>query len=332
MHQPIESSLGAFLRERHFSNPVLIKESENMSGALYFAREESGKITATIKMINRDRLEELYQLNHAELINFFMLHTAYIDDITKKIASPRLISINNSFVQEYDDLVFYMMHFVPGENKEPSHLNLAQKREIAQVLATLHRSELSHYNRDFFNLKSYFFASCWKNLVASHGLALVEKLAIQYLNNPLKNLLSGVYARVTPEEILRLGQDKSSVICHSDIKPKNVIWNNAGEYFLIDWENFCLMRAEIDFIDTVTSWVLQKNGDEPYLDMTAAKCFRDAYARPLAINDIDVYISAAKWIFWILTCYSLANEAMLRDGLSMLALLENNHQALLALS
>ncbi|MDR3502256.1 MAG: phosphotransferase [Legionella sp.] len=331
MHQPIESELGAFLRERHFLNPVLMKESENMLGALYFAREESGKIT-TIKMINRGKLEELYQLNQKELMNFFTLHTTYVNEITNKIASPKLISMNDSFVQEYNDLVFYMMHYIPGVNKEPFHLGLDQKIQIAQALSTLHRTEVINYNKDFFNLKSHFFASCWKNLVASHGLALVEKLAIQYLNTPLKNLLSGVYARVTHDEILRLGQDSSLVICHSDIKPKNVIWNDAGEYFLIDWENFCLMRAEIDFIDTVTSWVLQKNGSELYLDMAAAKRFREAYALPLAINDVDIYISAAKWIFWVLTCYSLANEAMLRDGLSMLALLENNHQELLALS
>ncbi|CAM4391402.1 MAG: hypothetical protein LEGION0403_FIIPPAGN_02648 [Legionella sp.] len=129
-----------------------------------------------------------------------------------------------------------------------------------------------------------------------------------------------------------LGQAKSLVICHADIKPKNVIWNNAGEHFLIDWENFCLMRAEIDFIDTVTSWVLQKNNGTPYLDMDAAKRFRAAYALPLAINEVDIYVSAAKWIFWILTCYSLGNEAMLKDSLSMLALLDKNHQSLLALS
>ncbi|WP_133136088.1 phosphotransferase [Legionella rowbothamii] len=332
MHLPIESELRAFLQERHFLNPVLIKESENMLGALYFAREECGKIT-TIKMINRGKLEELYQLNHAELMNFFTLHTTYVNEITKKIASPKLISINNSFVQEYNDLVFYMMHYIPGENKEPFHLNLDQKIQIAQALTAIHQTEPLNFNKDFFNLKSYFFASCWKNLVTSHGLALVEKLATQYLNNPLKNLLRGVYERVTYDEILRIGQDTSSlVICHSDVKPKNVIWNNAGEYYLVDWENFCLMRAEIDFVDTVTSWVRQKNGDEQYLDMSQAKCFRDAYALPLAINDLDIYISAAKWIFWVLTCYSLANEAMLRDGLSMLALLENNHQALLDLS
>lgn len=331
MHQPIEFMLGNFLRERHFVNPVLMKESQNMLGALYFAREESGKIT-TIKMINREKLEELYHLNQAELMSFFTLHTTYVNEITKKIASPRLISINNSFVQEYNELVFYMMHFIPGENKEPSHLELNQKIQIAQVLSTLHQTEVINYNKHFFNLKSYFFASCWRNLVMSHGLTLVEKLALHYLNNPLKNLLRGVATRVTFDEIVRLGQDSSLVICHSDVKPKNVIWNNAGEHFLIDWENFCLMRAEIDFIDTVTSWVLQKKEDKQYLDMEEAKRFREAYALPLAINDVDIYISAAKWIFWVLTCYSLENEAPLREGLSMLALLDNNHQALLKLS
>jgi thiamine kinase-like enzyme len=331
MHQPIESELGAFLRERHFLNPVLMKESENMLGALYFAREESGKIT-TIKMINKGKLEELYQLNHAELMNFFTLHTTYVNDLTKKIASPKLISINNSFVQEYNDLVFYMMHYIPGETKESFHLNLDQKIQIAQALSTIHQTEPLNYNKEFFNLKLHFFASCWKNIVTSHGLALVEKLATQYLNNPLKDLLRGIAERVTYDDILRLEHDKSLVICHSDVKPKNVIWNNVGEYFLVDWENFCLMRAETDFIDTVTSWIVQKNGDEQYLNMTEAKRFREAYALPLAINDVDIYVSAAKWIFWVLTCYSLANEAMLRDGLSMLALLENNHQALLDLS
>ncbi|WP_058534170.1 phosphotransferase [Legionella saoudiensis] len=331
MHQPIESLLGEFLREHQFVNPILIKESENMLGALYFAREENGKIT-TIKIINKGNLEELYQLNSLGLINFLTLHTSYVNDLTKKIASPKLISINNTFVQEYKDLVFYMMHFIPGENKEPFYLNLEQKIQIAHVLATLHQTQPFNYDRNFFNLKSYFFASCWKNLVTSHGLALVEKLAIRYLNNPLKNLLRGVYTRVTYDEILRIGQAPTLVISHSDIKPKNVIWNEAGQHFLVDWENFCLMRAEIDFIDTVTSWVLQKNTNQYYLDMAAAKCFRDAYALPLAINDVDIYISAAKWIFWVMTCYSLANEAMLREGLTMLALLENNHQALLQLS
>ncbi|WP_428410892.1 hypothetical protein, partial [Legionella sp.] len=90
-----------------------------------------------------------------------------------------------------------MMHYIPGENKDPFQLNLDQKMQIARVLSTLHQTEIVKYNKSFFNLKSRFFASCWGNLISNHGLTLVEKLAMHYLNNPLKNLLGGVYARVT---------------------------------------------------------------------------------------------------------------------------------------
>ncbi len=331
MNTAIEVQIIDFLQKNNFLNPVLLKCSETLAGGLYIVQENNIN-KATVKIVKSKKLEELYQLNQHDFMEFIMLHTMYVNDLAKKIAAPRLISINNSFVQSHQDFLFYMMKFIPGENKESSCLKIHQKNLIAQVLATIHQTDFSQYNRNFFTIRAQFLARAWQSFLDSNGLNLIEKLAASHLNYNAKKMLSKISHAVTYDSILEISHTPSAVLSHADIKPKNVIWNNKDQYFIIDWDELCLMRAETDFIDTVTSWAVRKEADAYYLDKEQTTSFRRAYSRPLSINEIDIYTSAAKWMFWTMTCYCFNNEAMLRDSLLMLKLLDDHCETLLSLS
>lgn len=328
----IEAQLLDFLQKNHFQNPQLIKASENILGLVYFAQKENGKIT-TIKILKTEQLEALYQLQHTDFLTFINLHTKYVNEITQKIAAPKLIYMNDTYVQSHNQLLFYMMHFVPGKEQEATNISIKQKNQIAQVLACIHQSNLTDYNEEFFKLKIHFFARGWQAFIQNQGIDLIEMLALKYLNSTtLKNFLVAISHAVTSAAIINTYCNKAVVLTHSDLKPKNVIWNQEGLFSIIDWENLCMMRAEIDFVDTMTSWVVQKNTDSYVFDHTAAQNFRDNYSLPLTINELDIYLSAAKWMFWIMSCYALENEECIREGLLMLELLDKNSEAIKRLS
>lgn len=331
MNESMKIQLIEFLVKHHFVNPTLVQYSESLSGALYCAEEENGRRT-TIKIFNTKKLEEMYQLQQQDFFNFIKYHTLNINNMAKRVACPELISLNNSFVQSYKDLLFYMMEFIPGSDRNPSSLSLEQKKQIAKTLATIHQTDIASFKQENFTRKAYFFAQAWQTFIQGNGIALINTLAKEYIGCGMKKFIDRVSKVVTYDSILRLCQNQFTVLTHSDIKPKNVIWNSNDQFFIIDWDELCLSRAEADFVDTVTSWVVQKNDQAYSLDMSTAKIFRDAYKRPLSLEDIDVYISAAKWMFWVMTCYYTKNQPMLIDGLLMLQMLDNHYDELLALS
>ena len=330
MSKLIQSQLTDFLVKHNFANPVLIKFSENLAGSVYCVQEENGRRT-TIKLINSKKLEELYQLSENNFINYIKLHIYYVSQFANKVACPRLVLINGSFVQLYEDMMFYMMKFIPGSDKEAGSISLQQKEQVANALSIIHETDLSSFDKRMFNIKAHYFANAWQTFVDGSGLELIKNLAKGYLNYDLNRFIKNISKAVTYDSIIQLSKCNTTVMTHSDLKPKNVIWNTDDRFFIIDWDELCLLRAETDFIDTLTSWAVQKNPNFYSLDLVTAKAFRAAYKRSLVFDDIDAYISAAKWMFWVMTCHCMKNEQMLVDGLLMLQMLDIHFEQMLTL-
>ncbi|WP_454785932.1 aminoglycoside phosphotransferase family protein [Legionella sp. WA2024007413] len=329
MNDSTVSSITNFLIQNDFDNPSLTQISQNLQSSLYFAKVGTREIT--IKVFNKKELETLYQLNTQKFLRFMEFQMGCINDLTQIIPAPHLIRFNNFFVQEMDNILFYIMDYIPGETRDISAITPAQKQDIARILRLVHQTDLSHYDTSFFSIRIDLLVQSWQFFLNNQGISLVKQLAAPLQDNALNSFLDQISNEVTTQALWDVNNKSNLVIAHADIKPKNVIWNRKDEFFIIDWEDLSTMRAEIDFIDTITSWTLKKDNEEYVLNNHELKLFRDAYALPLTIKESDIHFSAAKWMSWIMTCYSRSNNEKVHDGMMMLKLLANNKRSLLDL-
>ncbi|HRD68790.1 MAG TPA: aminoglycoside phosphotransferase family protein, partial [Legionella sp.] len=326
MNLPVETMINQYLeKELGFKTVKTTHLSENMSGVICLAEDITHK-KYIIKILKSDALSQLYGFNKESLIQFLQTHTSIVNDISQFIKSPKLIVINDGFIQTYKGIVFYCMEFVEGQTKEADEVSLESKLLVAKAMAELHQTNVSYYDTNFWEIKSRFITNTWQQILksgASEGL----KAQIHELNKPLlKDFLDRVFSTVTCELIKQ--QCESGVLSHTDMKPKNVLWDKNEQPYFIDWEDICLLKPETDFVDTVTSWAVIKTPHQYIFDEKTLGVFRKAYNLKLSISELDIYISAAKWIVWILSCYQLNRTKEAYDGILMLEIISENQQNL----
>lgn len=316
------------MKELGFEVSKITDISENISGTLCLVENLNHK-KIIIKILKSDSLCRLYGFNKELLIQFLQTHISIVNDISHSIKSPKLIPVKDNFLQIYEDLIFYCMEYLEGQIKEADEVSLENKRVVAKTLAELHQTDVSHYDVNFWTIKLSFFTNAWQLFLQS-GAADILKGQIHMLQKPLLNdFIDRVCSTITAESIK--DQCDYGVLSHTDIKPKNVLWNEREQPYFIDWEDICLMKPETDFIDTVTSWAVIKTPHQYILDEKTMYEFRKAYDLKLSISELDIYISAAKWMFWILSCYQLNRKKDAYDGVLMLELISENQQKLLDL-
>lgn len=303
--------------------------SENISGLVVFL-EDQDNCKMVVKIVNTDSLCQLYGFNKDELIQFLTIHTSIVDNLSHLVPAPRCIPMEGSLLQVHQDLIFYCMEFCPGVCNEADAIHLAEKLLIAEYLAILHQKDISMYEPSFWDLKMRFLVGAWQHFIASNAQSLLIACSNEFVPDAsITHFINQVCSAVTAEAIMAQGQ--KGVLAHTDIKPKNVLWNKDNQPIILDWEDICLLKPEIDFIDTITSWAVEKTPEGYFFKEDEAKKFRQAYGLKLSLSEMDIFISAAKWMFWIMTCAQLNRKKELGDGLMMLQLLDKNRETLLSL-
>ena len=101
---------------------------------------------------------------------------------------------------------------------------------------------------------------------------------------------------------------------HLDYDQKNVLWNDAGEPTIIDWEAAKPIHPALEAVGAGLSWAGQSAGST---DEAAFKAFLSGYARfrPLATQELEMACDGVlgKWLIWLE--YNLRFSLQLDDAL-----------------
>lgn len=330
MNPQIKQVLISFINnELHRNIKKIDLLSENVSGFTYLL-EDSNQKKNIIKVVEADSLYPLYGFDNAQnLAQFIKEHMDMVATLCRSIPSPKTVVINGSLLQSYQGLLFYFTEFIDGKCKDIDHTRDTEKMVIAQIMSTIHKTDVSMYNRTLWETKIRFMANAWHYFLQSGAPALLTNYLQEWGDSSLVPFIDSVCTTVSYESII--GQLDKGVLAHTDIKPKNVLWNSENQPIIIDWDDTCVVRAEIDFIDTITSWTIKKQPHEYKFLLDEAQTFRSAYDLTLSISELDVLSSAAKWMFWICNCIQLNKKEEIADGFKMLHLINKNCGLLMSL-
>lgn len=327
----IESALKEFLiTTLSYEAPAVELLSENMSGKIFLARDVNEQ-KIIIKTLKEKSLSELYGFNtQKQLVEYLRTYLHIVSSLPSSIPRPKIISANNVIIHYYDNVLFYLMEYTQGICKAINNIDLNQKLTIAKALSSIHQTDIANYNSEYWQIKTSFMANIWDDFLNNKMGDIIADISSHYVpGESLKNFIKKICITVTPHHLL--SQDGQVCLCHTDIKPKNVLWDEKGKYILIDWEDLSLIRPGIDLIDTITSWTLRKDDDKYYFIQSEAIQFMAAYGLPITITELDILGSAAKWMVWITACYQLQKMEQLKDAVLMLDLLDKNYNNLMSL-
>lgn len=183
---------------------------------------------------------------------------------------------------------------------EPYHAHT-----VANILARMHRADI--------RVPGLREPESWP-LTARRVTDLVE-LAQQrnvrdvvYLQERLDDILTVVERQEAAGTVL----SRHEVVSHGDLDHKNVIWNDAGEPLLIDWESARPINPTFELLAVALDW----SGITGHFDQRPFEQFLSAYLE--AGGDIDVdSIPAAfdavlgAWVNWLL--YNVGRAAGLES-------------------
>ncbi|MBN9230752.1 MAG: aminoglycoside phosphotransferase family protein [Legionella sp.] len=331
MESEIPLSLAYFLKANlNYQEPILEKVSENQNGAVYIV-SDIGEKKCVIKLLNANNLCKAYSSNRSleELEKFFTMYLALYSQILQDFPVPKVIRVHDNYVQRHENYIFYLTSFINGDTRDLKIIDLNQKLKIAKFLSQIHQFDVSSYQTNYWNIKIQGLAAIWEQLTTSELPLAVEGLAAKFVDNDaLPLFIRKICSEATPDAIVSQGAELSLV--HTDIKPKNVLWDDQ-QIYVLDWEDMCLARPEIEFVETVTSWAVIKEHHRFTLDRTLAVQFKDAYNRKISISEIDILLSGAKWVAWIVSCMKLNQTEPMARAFLMLHLFQRNYDFLLSL-
>ena len=92
-------------------------------------------------------------------------------------------------------------------------------------------------------------------------------------------------------------------ICHNDLKPKNVLWQESGEFWIIDWDAVGLFDLAADHLDTGLSWATHFADGKLEFDAQKMAAFFQEYP----LHDMDkfensLHLVTVKWCYWLVFC------------------------------
>jgi thiamine kinase-like enzyme len=91
-----------------------------------------------------------------------------------------------------------------------------------------------------------------------------------------------------------------TVVSHGDLDQKNVLWNNFGEPFLIDWESACRLNPTYDIINTAFYWsgiITEDFSSDLFMKMIkvyqkSGGIIHKEYVEP-------AFLGTFSWLYWL---------------------------------
>lgn len=252
-----------------------VKKVFKLSGGLMHKmyKVETDKGIYCIKILNPEVMARKNAYN-----NFVI--SEKVSNLAKENGIPvsSALDIDGNYLTKLDDMYYMIFNYIDGKTLEDDEITVEHCKKIGNVLAHIHNLDYKEIGLEN-NIVEYKRLYDWEN----------------YINNPKFNSMSykdlfllnyKKYNSMLKRANERLNaSNNNQTICHSDMDPKNVMWNN-GNPIIIDWECAGIANPELELLEDAISWsgFLSNNfSKEKFIAV-----FKE-YSKYRSINDI-------KWI------------------------------------
>lgn len=225
---------------------------------------------------------------------------AFLRHVTPAIEGAKGVLLN---IHHYGYLLY---PYVNGTTLENTQITDAMAAKMANILATVHNSIID-YDKAFSEKKQQRYREA--------GLALLDSPHLEKLRHvgrlfPWSRRLSRAITHLIHHKDAfknAIHRMQNHHICHNDLKPKNVLWQDESQYWVIDWEAAADFDVRVDYLDTLIAWCLERRDGILSIQQTKIQAFILAYPVPQGTQDDEVRLLVLlKWYFWLYFCVSKA--------------------------
>ena len=250
-----------------------IKNISRLFGGLMHKifKVETDKGIYCIKVLNSEVMAR------KEAFNNFVVSES-IANLAKQNGIPASSALNmeGNYLTKLDDIYYMVFDFVDGKILKDENITIEHCKKIGNILAHIHSLDYKEIGLKP-NVVKYKRLYNWESYIDNPNF---DKMS--YKNVYLKNYKK--YNSILKRANERFNEsNKNQAICHSDMDPKNVIWNKDNP-IIIDWECAGLANPEKELLEDALGWsgFLSNNfSEEKFMAM-----FKE-YAKYRSIDNIE---------------------------------------------
>lgn len=193
------------------------------------------------------------------------------------IPCANALNIKGNYIIELESEYYIIFEYIEGKMLKDEEITLEHCKKIGKILADIHcLKPLESLKKE----ENLFIE--WKEYIKNNNFCQME-----YKNLYLKNY--DKYYSILRRIVERYNKSTEKVtICHNDLDPKNVLWNN-GMPIIIDWEASSLENPYKELIEVALYW---SGFSSSKFDISKFKIIIEEYSK---INDCD----EVNWYFVI---------------------------------
>ena len=154
--------------------------------------------------------------------------------------------INNNFINKHNNDYYMVFNYVEGKTLTDKEITIQHCKKIGNVLAQIHNLDYKKIGLEG-KIKKEEYNVDWESYMNNENFNKMP-----YKDKYLKNYIK--YDSLLKRCIAIYNESNNTIsICHRDLDPKNVMWNN-NEPIIIDWESASLSNPHRELIETAISW------------------------------------------------------------------------------
>lgn len=188
------------------------------------------------------------------------------------------LSIDDNFLTKFEDFYYMVFDFVEGKTLTDAEITIKHCGKIGEVLAKIHSLDYSTLGLNP-EIVKYTRLYDWEGYINHPNFASM----------PYKDLFLSNYQKYN--SILKRANERFNesntiqTICHRDMDPKNVMWNNDNP-IIIDWESASLANPHRELLEDALCWSGFLSDDFNEQKFIAVI---ESYSRHLDITNVDWY-------------------------------------------
>lgn len=171
-----------------------------------------------------------------------------VSNLAKKDGIPvsSALNIDGNYLTKLDDMYYMVFDFVDGKTLKDEEITVEHCKKIGNVLAHIHSLDYKKIELKP-NIVEYKRLYDWESYISNPNFSKMP-----YKNVFLKNYKK--YNSMLKRANERFNaSNKNQTICHSDMDPKNVMWNNDNP-IIIDWECAGVTNPERELLEDALCW------------------------------------------------------------------------------
>ena len=263
---------------KQFCNKYNLGEATNitkLTGGLMHKmfKVETTKATYAIKVLNSE------VMSRSEAYSNFVVSESIANLVKANgIVVSSALSICVNYLTNFEGYYYMVFDFVEGKTLTDDEITIEHCRKIGEALAKIHSLDYSSLDLEP-EIVKYKRLYDWEGYINHPDFASM----------PYKELILANYQKYN--SLLKRANERFNesntiqTICHRDMDPKNVMWNNDNP-IIIDWESASLANPYRELLEDALCWsgFLSNSFDEQKFITVI-----ETYARYRDITNIEWY-------------------------------------------